>query len=117
MSLNAYAEDKLVEQPAIQLSVELGRETLSAPDEVLGVDGALGRETKSDRRLQLRQSQNRRDIQGIAGAVTDTDRRAIPPYSNELYKAKCTAIFEPVYQSYQGEGQSVYANSGFLMKG
>lgn len=30
-------------------------------------------------------------------------------YSKELYEAKCSAVFEHVYQSYQGEGQSVYA--------
>jgi type I restriction enzyme R subunit len=30
-------------------------------------------------------------------------------YSKELYAAKCSAVFEHVYQSYQGEGQSVYA--------
>jgi type I restriction enzyme R subunit len=30
-------------------------------------------------------------------------------YSKDIYEAKCSAIFEHVYQSYQGEGQSVYA--------
>jgi type I restriction enzyme R subunit len=30
-------------------------------------------------------------------------------YSKDLYQAKCSAVFEHVYQSYQGEGQSVYA--------
>jgi len=30
-------------------------------------------------------------------------------YSKEVYEAKCAAIFEHVYQSYQGEGQSVYS--------
>jgi len=30
-------------------------------------------------------------------------------YSKEIYEAKCSAVFEHVYQSYQGEGQSVYA--------
>lgn len=30
-------------------------------------------------------------------------------YSKELYEAKCSAVFEHVYQSYQGEGRSVYA--------
>ncbi len=32
-------------------------------------------------------------------------------YSKELYEAKCSAVFEHVYQSYQGEEQSVYANA------
>jgi type I restriction enzyme R subunit len=30
-------------------------------------------------------------------------------YSKEIYEAKCSAVFEHVYQSYQGEGESVYA--------
>jgi hypothetical protein len=30
-------------------------------------------------------------------------------YTKELYEAKCSAVFEHVYQSYQGEGLSVYA--------
>lgn len=38
----------LVEQPAIQLFAELGWETLSASDEVIGANGTLGRETKSE---------------------------------------------------------------------
>ena len=29
-------------------------------------------------------------------------------YSKEIYEAKCSAVFEHVYQSYQGEGRSVY---------
>ncbi len=29
-------------------------------------------------------------------------------YSKELYATKCTAVFEHVYESYQGEGKSVY---------
>ncbi len=33
-----YTEDSLVEQPAIQLFAELGWETLSASDEVMGAD-------------------------------------------------------------------------------
>jgi type I restriction enzyme R subunit len=30
-------------------------------------------------------------------------------YSKELYQTKCVAVFEHVYESYQGEGQSVYS--------
>lgn len=44
----SYTEDSLVEQPAIQLFAELGWETLSASDEVMGESGTLGRETKSE---------------------------------------------------------------------
>ena len=46
MSPGNYTEDSLVEQPAIQLFAELGWETLSASDEVMGTNGTLGRETK-----------------------------------------------------------------------
>ena len=31
-------------------------------------------------------------------------------YSKELYEAKCLAVFDHVYQSYQGEGQSFYSS-------
>lgn len=38
-------------------------------------------------------------------------RGALPrAYSKELYEDKCSAVFEHVYQSYQGEGASVYSN-------
>ena len=43
-----YTEDSLVEQPAIQLFAELGWVTLVVSDEVLGAEGTLGRETKSE---------------------------------------------------------------------
>ena len=40
-------EDQLVEQPAVQLFAELGWETVSASDEVMGRAGTLGRETSA----------------------------------------------------------------------
>ena len=49
-----YSESDLVEQPAIQLFAELGWETLSASDEVMGASGVLGRETKSEVVLTVR---------------------------------------------------------------
>jgi len=49
-----YTEDSLVEQPAIQLFAELGWETLSASEEVMGASGTLGRETKSEVVLAVR---------------------------------------------------------------
>lgn len=45
---HAYTEDQLVEQPAIGLFAELGWQTVSAKDEVFGVDGTLGRETQRE---------------------------------------------------------------------
>ncbi len=49
-----YTEDSLVEQPAIQLFADLGWETVSASDEVMGASGTLGRETKSEVVLAVR---------------------------------------------------------------
>jgi len=48
MSPGTYTEDGLVEQPAIQLFVELGWETVNATDEVLGLEGTLGRDAKGE---------------------------------------------------------------------
>jgi len=48
MSLHAYSEDQLVEQPAIGLFAELGWQTVSALDETFGACGLLGRETKGE---------------------------------------------------------------------
>jgi len=43
-----YSEDQLVEQPAIQLFAELGWETINAYSEVMGPDGTLGRDNRSE---------------------------------------------------------------------
>jgi type I restriction enzyme, R subunit len=51
---NLYSEDQLVEQPAIQLFAELGWETVSVSEEVLGTNGTPGRETKSEVILLVR---------------------------------------------------------------
>ena len=48
MSPHPYTDDELVEQPAIALLAELGWTTVNALDEVLGLDGTFGRETRSD---------------------------------------------------------------------
>ncbi len=48
MTAHAYTEDQLVEQPAIGLFAALGWQTVSAMEEVFGVSGTLGRETKSE---------------------------------------------------------------------
>ncbi|MGH7827897.1 MAG: type I restriction endonuclease subunit R [Candidatus Binatia bacterium] len=47
MSPQGYTEERLVEQPAMELLAELGWETVSALDEALGSSGVLGRDTKS----------------------------------------------------------------------
>ena len=45
---NAYTEDQIVEQPAIELFAKLGWQTLSAIEEIFGASGTLGRDTPSE---------------------------------------------------------------------
>ena len=43
-------------------------------------------------------------------AIEDVLDDGLPrAYSKELYATKCSAVFEHVYESYQGEGKSVYS--------
>ena len=43
-------------------------------------------------------------------AIEDALDEGLPrAYSKEIYATKCTAVFEHVYESYQGEGRSVYS--------
>jgi type I restriction enzyme R subunit len=43
-------------------------------------------------------------------AIQDALDEGLPrAYSKELYENKCVAVFEHVYESYHGEGQSVYS--------
>jgi type I restriction enzyme R subunit len=43
-------------------------------------------------------------------AIQDTLDEGLPrAYSKEVYESKCVAVFEHVYESYQGEGKSVYS--------
>src|ERR1035437_1437273 len=48
MSVHAYTEDQLVEQPAIGLFAELGCQTVSAMEETFGATGTLLRETEGE---------------------------------------------------------------------
>lgn len=54
MTQLSYTEDSLIEQPAIKLFSELGWHTLLASDEIMGVNGTLGRVTKSEVVLTVR---------------------------------------------------------------
>ena len=45
-------------------------------------------------------------------AIEDTLDTGLPrPYTKELYRGKCSALFEHVFESYQGEGVSIYAGA------
>ena len=42
-------------------------------------------------------------------AIEDALDEGLPrAYSKEIYQTKCAAVFDHVYESYQGEGKSVY---------
>jgi type I restriction enzyme R subunit len=44
-------------------------------------------------------------------AIDDTLDEGLPrTYTKELYNTKCEVLFEHVYESYQGDGGSVYAS-------
>ena len=44
--------------------------------------------------------------------IEDTLDEGLPPaYSKEIYEAKCAALFEHMYESYMGEGKSVYTGA------
>ena len=81
----SYSESELIEQPAIQLFAELGWETLSASDEVMGASGTLGREFKSEVILvtRLRSVLERLNpalpIEAIASAVDELSRYLLLP--------------------------------------
>jgi type I restriction enzyme R subunit len=46
-------------------------------------------------------------------AIEDTLDDGLPrTYTKELYNTKCEVLFEHVYESYQGDGGSVYASAG-----
>ena len=80
MSAHDYTEDQFVEQPAIGLFAELGRQTVSAIEEVFGQSGTLGRETSGEVVLvpKLRTALERLNPQlpaeAIASAVDDLTR-------------------------------------------
>ena len=46
-------------------------------------------------------------------AIEDILDGGLPdPYTKELYNTKCEVLFEHVYESYQGDGGSVYTQAG-----
>jgi type I restriction enzyme R subunit len=49
---------------------------------------------------------------GVRLAIQDALDEGLPRvYSKEIYQTKCAAVFEHVYESYQGEGRSVYTGT------
>ena len=45
----------------------------------------------------------------VMGAIQDILSDELPrPYTKDIYQRKVSAVFEHVYESYQGEGASVF---------
>lgn len=43
-------------------------------------------------------------------AIEDTLDEGLPrAYTPEIYQRKCAVLFEHIYESYQGDGSSIYA--------
>jgi type I restriction enzyme R subunit len=92
---DAYSEDSLIEQPAIQLFAQIGWQTRSALDEVFGADGTLGRETKGEALLltRLRTALERLNptlpTDAIAQAIDQLSRdrsaMSLPAANREVY--------------------------------
>ncbi len=51
---HSYTEDRLIEQPAVELFDELNWTTISAREEIFGPSGTLQRETSAEVVLQTR---------------------------------------------------------------
>jgi type I restriction enzyme R subunit len=48
----------------------------------------------------------------VQRAIEETLDSGLPrAYDKPLFVSKCTAVFEHVYESYQGDGQSVYTGA------
>jgi type I restriction enzyme R subunit len=92
---HAYSEDSLVEQPAIQLFSEMGWQTVSALEEVFGIRGTLGRETKGEEVLlpRLRASLERLNPslppEALSGAIDqlicDRSAMSLATANREVY--------------------------------
>src|ERR1700687_5026125 len=93
---HAYTEHQLVEQPAFDLFQSLNWECVDASDEVIGLAGTLGRETKSDvvlrSRLQdaLERLNPRVPQEGITAAIDEIRRdrsvMALPTANREVWQ-------------------------------
>ena len=112
MSLHAYTEDQLVEQPAIGLFADLGWQTVSAMEETFGATGTLGRETKGEVVLtvRLREALSRLNpampAEAINNAIDDIarDRSAMLPAAanREVYQLLKEGITVSVPDHAQG---------------
>jgi len=82
-----YSEDELVEQPAIALFEELGWEHISAYHEMLGPDGTLGRDNRSEVFLtrRLRQAVERLNPGIPNEAIDDAVNEITKPRSAMQY--------------------------------
>lgn len=89
------SEDSLAEQSAIQLFVELGWQTVSVLEEVFGVGGALGRETKGEAVLVPRLRAVHEDLnpslppdtnsQAIGQRIRDRSAMSLAVANREVY--------------------------------
>lgn len=96
MSSNAYTEDQLVEQPAINLFGMLGWQTVSAMEETFGATGTLGRETKGEVVLtgRLREALTKLNV----GLPSEAIQSAIDEVTRDRSAMSIEAANREVYQ-------------------
>jgi type I restriction enzyme R subunit len=93
---HAYSEDQLVEQPAIGLFAELGWQTLSAMEEVLGNGGTLGRQTKSE--VVLTERLRASLVKLNADLPTETIEAAVDEISRDRSAMSLESANREIYQ-------------------
>jgi hypothetical protein len=109
VNTHPYTEDQLVEQPAIGLFAELGWQVALPhphPGPLPGGEGAIvdesglfGREMSGEVLLVSR----------LRAALERLNPGLPRVYSPEMYRRKCSALFEHVYESYPERNEGVYS--------
>lgn len=127
MSAHAYSEERIVEQPAVALFAKMGWQTASAMFDILTRPGPeLSAEERDEVKKVARQLLARfhellvlgwrQKIQARARVRIEIENmldEGLPrAYTKELYAEKCASLFEHVFESYQGDGRSVFREAG-----
>lgn len=83
-----------------------GEHCRTVAEEAIDLLGTLKRE-----KLVLDWRKRQQARASVRVAVLDELDRLPPAYTNEMYENKAELIYQHVYDSYQGQGKSVYAEA------
>jgi type I restriction enzyme R subunit len=121
----AYADQVLTEEQERNVREQLTQEELTVFDILTRPGPDLSAEERDEVKKVARQMLDRLRAllvldwrkrssarARIRLAIEDTLDEGLPrAYSKELYNTKCEMLFEHMYESYQGDGRSVYADA------